>query len=159
MKERSPILRAHDGDEDAVRAEIAATRFEDLVAKYDVTESAVRVWESKLGVKAMRECRDCKAVVPGADMAYTADGRMNVWCAACGATKPPPKPRARAGAGGPVAHEQSKMDDSVLRSPMHRWSDQQGNWNRYAEALWESMSENQEPRSESVSASAERTCT
>lgn len=150
MKWRSAILRAFEGNIEAVKAEIESMTTVELADKYSTTESTVRVWESMHGVHAIRVCRFCQKRTPHQKMAKTASGNIGVRCEDCmksGFTKSrdyqrkvtSANRRARAGQGGTIAEEIRALPPIILQSPRLRMSRMQGHWNRYSEELWATM--------------------
>lgn len=122
----SPIWQAHNGDIDAIRAEIEATELATLAARYGRKTGSVYKWERAYEARCMRVCTDCKETFPAAQIACRSDGAPTSRCLSCA---------AEAKGKAPASAHHERVDDEfrgrmimALRMPLNRASGPLSYW-------------------------------
>lgn len=80
---RSVLGRKHNGDLDAIRAEVETSTVLELATRYAVSAGTISGWVFKLGVQASKVCGRCRKRRLAVEMARRVDGFASNICQEC----------------------------------------------------------------------------
>lgn len=140
---RSVMGRQHNGDLDAIRAEVERSTVRELSERYAVSAGTVSGWVFKLGVQASKICGRCRGRRLAVEMARRVDGFASSICQQCEDEKVL-RDRARMRKNRSKQADAEKKKCKELQEAYNnadiavmalRWkmSDQTGYYNMYAE--------------------------
>jgi hypothetical protein len=140
---RSVMGRRHNGDLDAIRAEVERSTVRELSERYAVSGGTVSGWVFKLGVQAAKLCGRCRGRRLATQMARRTDGFASNICQQCEdaqAVRDRERMRKHRGKQAEVqARKEEELQEAYANADIAvmalRWkmSSQTGYYNQYAE--------------------------